>query len=416
MRIDRKSFYLYILIFLSYSNIPLFSHFAGGGLIGKLNYYGPILSYVLIILYCMSQPRESCGDVLDRGFKLNIIPYVVATIYTVIIFLINGNGVSYISRMVSTILYYFLAIGAMYEMLLLMGSRVLDYYINVSVFTYLLSVFTGTLISRGSGLSLYIRETFFGQYIGVNPYKGFFEVHEILFIMGLFIIYLLFFKEKKAKSDYRRLFLCTLCFTFGFKRIGLAGIVVAAVLLLIINRPLKGIITPIIRIETICAIAICFAFVYMILDDSFIALLTQKGIADNGRSIIYNHFRTICSFSVGYPGKGFSFVSRYIEGLGSAVLKNMASIRGLHSGVFERYIELGFIGSLLWHWWFLYHILSTYIKRFGNKMALCYLMLTSYSYITYLTDNTHGYRNFQIILFMIPIVYFMQLNNVGTGE
>ena len=108
-------------------------------------------------------------------------------------------------------------------------------------------------------------------------------------------------------------------------------------------------------------------------------------------------------------------MSRYIEGLGSSVLNNMASIRGLHSGVFEKYVELGFIGSLLWHWWFLYHISSTYIKNFGKKMALCYLMLTSYSYITYLTDNTHGYRNFQIVLLMIPIAYFMQINKGKNG-
>lgn len=42
-------------------------------------------------------------------------------------------------------------------------------------------------------------------------------------------------------------------------------------------------------------------------------------------------------------------------------------------------------------------------------------MLTSYSYITYLTDNTHGYRNFQIVLLMIPIAYFMQINKGKNG-
>lgn len=415
LKIDKNSFWLFILIFLSYSNIELFSYFAGDGFIGKLNYYGPILSYVLIILYCMSQPRKPGENVLNCGFKLNIVPYIAAILYTVIIFLLNGNGMDYLSRLVSTALYYMLAVGAMYEMLQLMGCRVLDYYIDVTIFTYLLSAFTGTIISRGRGLSLYVRETFLGHYVGTNSYKGFFEVHELLFIMGLFIIFLLFFKKQKNKKDYRRLIWCILCFIFGFKRIGLAGIVVVVLLLLIINKPLKGIATSLIRIETICAIVICFIFVYMILDDSFIALLLQKGIADNGRSIIYSHFRTICNFSVGYLGKGYTFVSRYIEGLGSSVLNNMASIRGLHSGAFEKYVELGFIGSLLWHWWFLYHISSTYIKKFGKKMALCYLMLTSYSYITYLTDNTHGYRNFQIVLLMIPIAYFMQINKGRNG-
>lgn len=175
----------------------MFSYFAGDGFIGKLNYYGPILSYVLIILYCMSQPRKSGEKVLNCGFKLNIVPYIAAILYTVIIFLLNGNGMDYLSRLVSSALYYMLAVGAMYEMLQLMGCRVLDYYIDVTIFTYLLSAFTGTIISRGRGLSLYVRETFLGHYVGTNPYKGFFEVHELIFIMGLFIIFLLFFKKQK---------------------------------------------------------------------------------------------------------------------------------------------------------------------------------------------------------------------------
>ena len=205
LKIDKNSFWLIILIFLSYSNIELFSYFAGDGFIGKLNYYGPILSYVLIILYCMSQPRKPGENVLNCGFKLNIVPYIAAILYTVIIFLLNGNGMDYLSRLVSTALYYMLAVGAMYEMLQLMGCRVLDYYIDVTIFTYLLSASTGIIISRGSGLSLYVRETFLGHYVGTNPYKGFFEVHELLFIMGLFIIFLLFFKKQKNKKDYRRL-------------------------------------------------------------------------------------------------------------------------------------------------------------------------------------------------------------------
>ncbi len=69
---------------------------------------------------------------------------------------------------------------------------------------------------------------------------------------------------------------CILCFIFGFKRIGLAGIVVVVLLLLIINKPLKGIAAPLIRIETICAIVICFIFVYMILDDSLLHFFCKR--------------------------------------------------------------------------------------------------------------------------------------------
>ncbi len=69
----------------------------------------------------------------------NIVPYIAAILYTVIIFLLNGNGMDYLSRLVSSALYYMLAVGAMYEMLQLMGCRVLDYYIDVTIFTYLLS-------------------------------------------------------------------------------------------------------------------------------------------------------------------------------------------------------------------------------------------------------------------------------------
>ena len=204
LKIDKNSFWLFNLIFLSYSNIELFSYFVGDGFIGKLNYYCPILSYVLIILYCMSQLRKTGENVLNCGFKLNIVPYIAAILYTVIIFLLNGNGMDYLSRLASTALYYMLAVGAMYEMLQLMGCRVLDYYIDVTIFTYLLYAFTGTII-RGRGLALYVRETFLGHYVGTNSYKGFFEVHELLFIMGLFIIFLLFFKKQKNKKDYRRL-------------------------------------------------------------------------------------------------------------------------------------------------------------------------------------------------------------------
>ncbi len=95
------------------------------------------------------------------------------------------------------------------------------------------------------------------------------------------------------------------------------------------------------------------------------------------------------------------FVGRQFDYTSSATLYNMATIKALHNDFMKLYIDLGFSGFIVWCSYWLMYIPRKLIKRFDPEVSYSCLLIIIYSFITYMTDNTEGYFNYQMILVMI---------------
>lgn len=79
----------------------------------------------------------------------------------------------------------------------------------------------------------------------------------------------------------------------------------------------------------------------------------------------------------------------------------MAVTKALHNDLLKVYIELGFVGAMMWTWYWIMYIPNFLTKKVGIRNALICFTLIIYSFITYATDNTAGYFNYQMHLSMI---------------
>ena len=76
----------------------------------------------------------------------------------------------------------------------------------------------------------------------------------------------------------------------------------------------------------------------------------------------------------------------------------MVSIRALHNDFFKIYIEIGYIGFIVWVFWWMIKMPQIIQKRYGVKKAFICLLFILYAFILYTTDNTESYTNFQMLL------------------
>lgn len=205
--------------------------------------------------------------------------------------------------------------------------------------------------------------------------------------------------------------LCVIFFIIAWKRIGIGAFVLVALYLWIIQKKVKPLTPKLMKITEIATVVVCFVYVSFSTSDSLDAFLSSHGIEMSGRNIIYSYFRKFCDFTPLYFGHGIGFVSRQFDYTTAADLYNMVSIKALHNDLMQMYIDLGFMGFLVWCYFWLFY-LPRKIKRFANVEAGFYaLCLILFAFITYTTDNTAGYYSFQMHLVMLLFAFSYYFRN-----
>ena len=203
------------------------------------------------------------------------------------------------------------------------------------------------------------------------------------FTFGVFGIYYLY---KKRWG----MFLASLFFVWlAEKRIGILSIAVICILriLLWLFRENKKLIYS---LWGMCIIVI-FGYIYVIYSGVLDAFCWGANINTNGRVEMYTKIAQEFEFSPVFFGKGLGFVEKLLEYWRVSVFQN------LHNDLLKFYIELGFVGLLL----FLLSYGVTFFfveKRFGI-LAMGFVFVTAiYSVLLYATDNVSIY-----MIYLIPM-------------
>lgn len=136
---------------------------------------------------------------------------------------------------------------------------------------------------------------------------------------------------------------------------------------------------------------VVYLYLYLIYSGTMSAFCWGANINTNGRVEMYERVANEVKFSLGYLGKGLGTVENLLEHW------NVSTYVNLHNDLLKFYIELGFIGLLVY---LLSYIIMFYVteKRFG-KSKMCFLFgISAYTMLLFTTDNVSIY-----MLYLIPM-------------
>jgi len=390
----------------------------------RMLYY---LNYVGAFVLAFYSKLRFGGDVHERYYRAAIgknhlkyqIIYIAAFVCMTPIHYFAGNamqvyGISYFTRWLSLTINKVAIVLTAYAVFNLCGEKIIENIVKLFLSMYY-SLVIIALFRYGIGELLKSFLVIFG--VGRNTACTLFlEVHEISFVFGLYIIYYLVTRKNNRGRNGIVFVLACFAFLFAGKRIGVAGAVVAVFFNWLINKIKRS--EKIIKLWGVIVFVVCFLFVMMIYDDRLFLMLNAMGIYPMGRDLLYRYFVNNTNFSPLFLGWGWGSVSTAFEYMTTMDIGHLAgNVVALHSDVFKAYIEFGFFGFVIWLYFQTMFLPKVLLRKFGLKTAYAYCVLMTYAFVTYLTDNTEGYYQFQSMLFcMISSIAYTERKNKHTDN
>ena len=215
------------------------------------------------------------------------------------------------------------------------------------------------------------------------------EIHDITFVMGVYVIYFLFFTPGE-KYRYAYAGVALFLFFAGLKRIAflsmLLGILFAAFCRFLGPKGKTRALTFV----ALFTVAFCYFYIVIIQKGIFIRFCEENHIELNGREKIYDYIAQFYQVSPSYSGKGYEFCVQLLKSM-HGTKDQVLAITAVHNDILKMYVEMGFWGFFFWIMG--YYVFQThwYLTRCGEKVAVCFMAINIYMLVTYLTDNTMFY-------------------------
>ena len=304
---------------------------------------------------------------------------------------------TYFTRLISSILYYFLSISLPSIGFYFFGKNLINYIFFAMVFSYLCFSF----------IPFVLTDNLFGLISSLLHFQEYgntmLEVHDLVLTSGMTLIYFLFFENKKEKFHVLKILLNIFLILAGFKRIVFLSLICVILIAFILKKSRRLKLN--ICLTSAATIIISFAFIFIVKTGILNDVVNHFGINTSGRVEMYNFACDFFEFSPFYVGSGFSRFTKMFELLYNSgfALNGHRIAASIHSDVLSLYIELGFLGFLILIL-YITCIRPLQIRKLGNSCIVnLYLCLTFYMIILLLTDNVFNYFIFQSVYFSLPL-------------
>ena len=149
----------------------------------------------------------------------------------------------------------------------------------------------------------------------------------------------------------------------------------------------------------------CYFYISIIQSGAFTQFCTERGIELNGRDKIYDYISNFYKVSPSYRGRGYEFCVQLLKSM-KGTKDQVVAVNAVHNDILKMYVELGFWGFLLWILWYYVYQTHWYLTRCGEKTAVCFMTISVYMLISYLTDNTMFYYWSSMVIRMVPMCFF----------
>lgn len=331
--------------------------------------------------------RYKSKDLLT--IKIVILPYIFLFAVSVFFYMTNhrASWSSIINTNIQAILVCLMAIVSYYSL----GKGALKGVLIAAIINYF--IYIVTCIVQYGPLALF-------QAGSDSKASRLLEVHEVTFVFGILIVYLLISDYLKSRSVKKRwvVLLAVFCL-LGFKRILLMAMLIGIIVYFCARRAKKPNL-----IIAISVIAIVLSLMWVFLCSSW-DLLTgisiKFGIDLAGRNWIYSNFYPYYNFSISYLGAGVGYVQEMIYTMSTMVLNNHSI--GLHNEYMRLFIELSFIPYITYFVLIWPVSIKILYNKVGYRVALMYFVLWIVNGICIATDNLLTYPNFMLAFWLILI-------------
>lgn len=415
MRIKVSLHGLLFVLTLTLSFMSGYSVFYGsvGSITWYLLYYGKFFLILFCIFECFSHvyiKREDWKDTKKLFLLFCSVPIVIF-LYSIIIWTINSPTNDFITRGISDTLFKLLSYAGGIAIAYKAKENATKYVSYAAIITYVISLLMGAVTDKG----YFFRYELFNR--TTSAQGKYTELHEIAFIIGMCLIFFVFScEEDYIKSHKWSFIMLIIFFIIADKRIGFAAFGLAGLFGLTIKKKRKLTKESSIFVTGIITVLICLLYTSLSTSNGLISLLESHNIDLMGRDIIYRYFRQFCDFTPTYFGRGVGFVTRQFDYTSSRDLYQMAVIRALHNDYMKVFIEIGFWGFIIWLIYWLIYIPRKINKLAGFNAMFSAFCVILYTFVTYATDNTEGYFNYQLVLaLLISSIVFLK-NNTGSNE
>lgn len=365
---------------------------------------------LLWIIYSFGQKKKYEFKRIARvNLRLVLAPIIAMVVYTCILWLIKppsgaGTTMSYFTRLLSTNTYLVLQFLFVFSAFEMFGERTIEIIYQGLMANYTFMSIVPALIFCGPieiAKYLFLSDSVRG---GVNAYL---EVHDLTFALGiLFIYYFVVGFRHRTNKNIKRLIFIGIYIFLGYKRIEMAAIFLVLLYYYIVDINFKNLKRKTAVITGLVA-TLSLIFIGAIYSGLLDYLALEFGINFNYRLDTWAYWANRSSFSLAYPGLGTNFVDKdtYLMRLSSGIIQDgHVLVAGMHSDLFKKYVELGFIPFCSWIIYILYGKIIYLNKRFGKVAADVYLLITLYIVVLYLTDNVYNYAICNACYFVVTMV------------
>lgn len=341
--------------------------------------------------------HSKSAQVARRLFILATAPYLIAYLYTLLLYLFGACELTTLPRGFSQTMQYCYCIAVTASVIAMFGKESVDILLYSCLCSYGITTAMAFFGIGVSGVIAYF----------VNPFtsldNGWFEMHDVCLAMGLLFIYLLNVVPK-GERNWKHIVLSGLVIYMGFKRVGIFALVVTIIIAHFVRRREgKQQKTKLFAI-TVGIFIVCYLYTYFITSGLFERILSGMNINTMGRLTFYSYFIRFYEWSLLFLGRGVGFVTKQLsitKATEGGAKYGLYGVMALHNDILKTYIELGFVGSVLWFLYYLRYMTAQLKKRYGYRTERTWCLLLIYAFITYSTDNTMNYYVFQIVFYTI---------------
>lgn len=364
-------------------------------------YFGYLISSLLLPFLLAEYCSDKYREVKRMTFCVALyalVPYLIGLIYTFWLTLIRDiGGVNPTVRAMSEVgqtLYRLVFATLIFTKF---REKTIDVMSEAMVLSYLYTLIMAFLNIGISGLTQYLSTVALYE----TEMNAWFERHDIGVSIEMLLICQLFLREKKRPILIMMMIIVMyLC----HKRIGLGAFAVMLILMVWVRKKSNRVKNVVIHIISISVSAICMVYVWLIASGLLYTLAGWIGIDLSGRKNLFDSVKDLYQWSVAFQGKGLGFTGKYLTSIvNTSYAYKLGSGRYnlVHNDILKTYIDLGFIGSMLWFVWQNWKVPRMIAHRFGQDAAVIYCLMTVYTYITYMVDNTSTYFIFQLVLYSV---------------
>lgn len=386
-------------------------------LIGNIPWFVVQVGYIAIIgislFWIFITGEVSRVSIAIKFIAIYLMPYILMLLESLLIWLLNQKGIEMIRRGIIPIAYQALQIIAIGAACMMLGKDA-AFYTTIGFLLGNAAIVASVLVYRGVATGIAEMISFYTSMGDDDNLTSLsLEVHDLTFAMGLLIIYYVGFE----KRSFRRTFMLALVIIFfmlGWKRSAIPGVVFCcAIAHYACKLPMNKVYRHV-MVAGMLMILLAYLYIFIVRQGIIEWFSKSYDIDMMGRNEMWGWIEKYYVFSPTFMGQGIGFINEVMK---EAIQSHTAALNhelSIHSDILARYIELGFVGNLIWSA-LTYMYTFFYIAKHHNfRAGIVYFSCLFFCYITYFTDNTVSYYHINLALRILPLSYaYSQINEIG---